>query len=98
MNIKNWEEEFKPVTKTFSIIERDAQEIIEKFVNQYWDSLKPYIAELVERVEKSNDILRSTSEIIRRQGKDVEWENFGNVVLEELIKQHKIMYPHKNNH
>lgn len=93
MNIKNWEKELKPVTKTFSIVDRDAQKIIEKFVNQYWKSLKPYIAEMVERIEKSNDLLRSTYQIASRNGLEVEWDNFKRVVMEELEKQHKIMYP-----
>lgn len=52
---------------------------------------------LKRAVEDSNGLLRSMNSIVERKGKDTHWEGFEKRLREQLLIQHKIMFPEQYN-
>lgn len=48
--------------------------------------------QLLEKLKKANELLRSAYSIASRGGSDTNWEPFSKSVLEELEKQQEIIY------
>jgi len=51
------------------------------------------IAELTEALKHANELLRSTSAICDRQGRDTNWEAFSRQVRTVLAEQHYFLHP-----
>jgi hypothetical protein len=58
--------------------------------------LKGQITALRQQLELANGFLRSAYQIALRNGECTNWEAFKKCVYEELVREHKIIYPDNN--